>query len=197
MGDMAETSPNPMLERHARALELFTDRVCAVRPEQWDAPTPCGDWSVRDLVNHLTVEQMWVPPLVKDGHRVAEVGQVFEGDKLGDDPLGAWEWAADGARKAFGAPGALERTVHLTYGDSSGADYCAEMVADAVVHSWDLARAIGFDERLPEDLVHFAARRVAPHAALLEKSGLFAAAVDPPPGADAQTRLLCLLGRRP
>lgn len=71
------------------------------------------------------------------------------------------------------------------------------MVADLVVHAWDLSRAIGFDERLPEELVSFAVDEITPYAGELEKSGLFGARVTPPTGADAQTRLLCLLGRRP
>ena len=71
------------------------------------------------------------------------------------------------------------------------------MTADAVVHTWDLSRAIGADERLPESLVAAALREVEPYAGALEGSGLFAAPVQPPAGADAQTRLLCLLGRRP
>ncbi|MEV0263546.1 TIGR03086 family metal-binding protein [Streptomyces sp. NPDC050617] len=194
---MADAQHNPLLTRHAEALDLFTERLGAVRPDQWDAPTPCAEWTVRDLVNHLTVEQLWVPSLVREGSSTDARGDAFDGDQLGDDPATTWVRAASAARAAFSEPNALERTVHLSYGDSSAADYCAEMTTDAVVHSWDLARAIGGDERLPGELVSFAARQVAPHAADLSKTGYFAEPVEPPPGSDPQTKLLCLLGRRP
>jgi uncharacterized protein (TIGR03086 family) len=188
---------NPLLIRHAEAQELFGARVHAVRDDQWETGTPCTDWTVRDLVNHLVAEQLWVPPLVRDRAMIEEVGDVFDGDMLGSRPADSWDTAARAARDAFTAPGALDRTVHLSYGDTPATNYCAQMVTDLVVHAWDLSRAIGADERLPEDLVNFAVREVTPYAAELEKSGLFAAPVDPPPGADVQTKLLCLLGRRP
>ncbi|MCQ8192852.1 TIGR03086 family metal-binding protein [Streptomyces rugosispiralis] len=186
---------NPLLTRHGEALDLFTERVHAIRPDQWDDPTPCTEWTVRDLVNHLAVEQMWVPPLVREGASVGDQSDALEGDLLGDDPVATWDVVATAARDAFREPGALDRVVGLSYGESPATHYCAQMTADAVVHAWDLARAIGADERIPKPLVDFSVREVAPYAADLEESGLFAAPVEPPAGADAQARLLALLGR--
>ncbi|WP_189189841.1 TIGR03086 family metal-binding protein [Streptomyces albiflavescens] len=197
---MSTTKPppaNPLLTRHAEALDLFGDRVHAVRDDQWDAPTPCTDWSVRDLVNHLVSEQLWVPALVRDGAMIEAIGDTFDGDMLGRNPAASWDTAARSARDAFAGPGALDRRVHLSYGDTAATDYCTQMIADLVVHAWDLSRAIGADEQLPDDLVKFTVRAVTPYAAELEKSGMFAAPVEPPRGADMQTMLLCLLGRRP
>ncbi|MEI5097610.1 TIGR03086 family metal-binding protein [Streptomyces sp. PmtG] len=193
---MSATDDRDLLERHGQALDLFTAKAHAVRANQWHGPTPCARWTVHDLVNHLTAEQLWVPPLL-EGATLESVGEAFDGDQLGPDPLASWDTAAGASRAAFRAPGALTRTVHLSYGDSTARDYCAQMVTDLVVHAWDLARATGSDEHLPDDLVALAAREVAPYAADLAKSGLFAPAVAPPPGADAQTALLCLLGRTP
>ncbi|MFE2447094.1 TIGR03086 family metal-binding protein [Streptomyces sp. NPDC059426] len=188
---------NPLLARHGEALDLFTERVHAIRPNQWDDPTPCTEWTVRDLVNHLAVEQMWVPPLVREGASVADQGNALEGDLLGDDPVATWDVVVAAARDAFREPGALDRMVELSYGESPATQYCAQMTADAAVHAWDLSRAIGAEERIPKPLVDFSVREVAPYAADLEESGLFAAPVEPPAGADAQTRLLALLGREP
>jgi uncharacterized protein (TIGR03086 family) len=190
------SSDRDLLDRHAEALQLFTDRVHAVRDDQWSAPTPCTEWSVRDLVAHLTSEQLWVPSLVTEGLTVAEVGDAYDGDVLGDDPVAVWDRAAAGAREAFAAPGAFGRTVHLSYGDTAADAYCAQMVSDAVVHSWDLARAIGADEGLPEDLVAFTRREVEPYAKGLSQTGLFAPAVRTEKDAHPQTQLLALLGRR-
>ncbi|MFD0415085.1 TIGR03086 family metal-binding protein [Streptomyces sp. NPDC127108] len=194
---MSATDTTRLLRHHGRAVDLFTDRVHAVRADQWDAPTPCAEWTVRDLLGHLVVEQLWVPPLVRDGATLASVGDSFDGDVLGPDPVASWDTAADAARAAFAGPGALDRTVHLSYGETPAADYCAQMVTDLVVHAWDLSRAIGADEHLPDDLVADAVREVTPYAAELSKTGLFAPAVQPPSGADAQTALLNLLGRTP
>ncbi|MFJ8848831.1 TIGR03086 family metal-binding protein [Streptomyces sp. NPDC102437] len=196
MASASVASVSEILERHGEALRLFTDRVHAVPEDQWSAPTPCTEWTVRDLVAHLTAEQLWVPPLVTGRRTVAEVGDAFDGDVLGDDPVAAWDRAAAGARRAFEAPGALEGTVNLSYGDSAADSYCAQMVADAVVHAWDLSRAIGADERLPARLVDFADREVGPYAKDLSQSGLFAAPAETAPDADPQTRLLALLGRQ-
>ncbi|MFB6875048.1 TIGR03086 family metal-binding protein [Streptomyces sp. NPDC056323] len=196
MASASVASVSEILERHGEALRLFTDRVHAVRGDQWSAPTPCTEWTVRDLVAHLTAEQLWVSLLVTERRTVAEVGDAFDGDVLGDDPVAAWDRAAAGARRAFEAPGALEGTVNLSYGDSAADAYCAQMVADAVVHAWDLSRAIGADERLPARLVDFADREVGPYVKDLSQSGLFAAPVKTAPDADPQTRLLALLGRQ-
>ncbi|TXL87654.1 TIGR03086 family metal-binding protein [Streptomyces sp. IB2014 016-6] len=186
---------DPLLDRHGEALDLFTDRVHAVDADQWRAGTPCTEWSVRDLVNHLTSEQLWVPPLVSEGRSMAEVGDAFDGDVLGEDPVATWDRAAAAARAAFAERGALERTVQLSYGVTPVAAYCSQMVLDAVVHTWDLSRGIGVNERLPRPLVDFALKEVEPYAGSLSGSGLFDAPLEPPPGADAQTRLLAMLGR--
>ncbi|MDX3517145.1 TIGR03086 family metal-binding protein [Streptomyces scabiei] len=192
-----DTTARALLARHTLAQDVFGARVHAVREDQWGADTPCAAWSVRDLVNHLVSEQLWVPCLVRDGCMIEEVGDTFEGDLLGTDPAASWETAARSAREAFAAPGALDRTVHLSSGETPAVAYCGQMVADLVVHAWDLARAIGADERLPDALVSFATDEITPYAGELAKTGLFEAAVPPPAGADAQTRLLCLLGRTP
>ncbi|MEV3988106.1 TIGR03086 family metal-binding protein [Streptomyces sp. NPDC049837] len=187
--------PSSLLARHGEALDLFGERVHAVRPDQWDAPTPCTDWTVRDLVNHLTAEQLWVVPLLRERRTVADVGDAFEGDVLGDDPVAVWDRAAAECREAFLEKGAMDRTVHLSYGPTQATAYCSQMTSDLVIHAWDLSRAIGADERLPHDLVEFTVREVSPYADSLAGSGLFAPRLKTPPDADEQTRLLAMVGR--
>lgn len=186
-----------ILEWYRKATGLFSDRVHAVHEDQWGAPTPDTEWSVRALVNHLTVEQLWVPPLVSEGATTEQIGDALDGDRLGDDPVGAWDAALSGARKTFGEPGALDRTVSLSFGETRAAAYCSQMTLDAAVHSWDLSRAIGADEQWPDGLAAVCLREVEPYAGELTGSGMFADPVEPPEGADDRTRLLCLLGRRP
>jgi uncharacterized protein (TIGR03086 family) len=184
------------LELHAVAMDEFGLRVGMIREDQWDAPTPCEGWTVRDLVDHLVVEQLWVPALL-GGATVAEVGDRFDGDRLGPDPVGRWHRAAAEAQTAFAAPGALDRDVHLSYGTVPCRRYCREMAADLAVHAWDLARALGVDERIDPVLMAAAYDHLAPMAGELTGTGLFAAPVPVPDDADAQTRTLALTGRRP
>ena len=179
-----------------RAVEGFGRRVAVVRPEQWGDPTPDEEWDVRALVNHVLVEDLWAPPLL-DGLTLEEVGDRFEGDQLGDDPQGAWRKAAAEAVIAVSRPGVLDRTVHVSFGDIPGREYVSQLVTDHAVHAWDLARAIGADERLDPDLVAFAYEFLAPQVDGWRGAGVFGPAVELPAGADSQSTLLALTGRRP
>ena len=107
-----------LVDLFRRNVARFGDRVADVQPDRWDRPTPCEGWDVRELVNHVTGEQLWAPHLVA-GETVEQVGDRYDGDVLGDDPVGAWRRAAPGSVEAFAEPGALDRTVHLSYGDES------------------------------------------------------------------------------
>ena len=121
-----------------RAADGFGRHVHAVGDGQWHDPTPDTEWDVRMLVNHVTVEQLWVPPLVQ-GATVADIGESLDGDQLGADPVASWDAAVNASRAAFGAPGALDGTVSLSAGAKPTAEYCWEMTTDALIHSWDLA----------------------------------------------------------
>lgn len=181
------------LKHYLRALDRFGATVRAVGPDQWHARTPDEDWNVRELVNHVLVEQLWAPPLL-DGASIDDVGDRFDGDQLGDDPAATWRSAEAGARAAFSADGALERTVALSYGDTPARAYAQQMTDDLLLHGWDLARAVGADERLDPELVRSALDRADPEH--LAGSGLFGKPIDVPADADAQTRLLAAYGRR-
>jgi uncharacterized protein (TIGR03086 family) len=183
------------LTLHPRALDGFGRRVRAIAPDQWGNPTPCTEWNVRDLVAHLVSEQRWAPPLLA-GQTPADVGDRFTGDVLGENPARAWDEAAAGSRKAFAEKGALQRTVTVSYGETSAEHYLFEMIADLVVHAWDLARGIGGEEALDPELVRVVHGRTAPHADQLAASGLFDPPIPVEAGADEQTKLLALFGRR-
>src|SRR2546422_7260815 len=110
----------PVLYR--RASDRYGSLVDAVGDEQWGQPTPCSEWDVRTLVNHLVNENLWVPPLF-EGKTIADVGDRFDGDVLGDDPAAAWSDAASPAVFAIAGDGAMERIVHLSFGDVPGSEY--------------------------------------------------------------------------
>ncbi|MGK5629849.1 TIGR03086 family metal-binding protein [Streptomyces sp. URMC 123] len=185
-----------LLDAFDRALPEFDRRVHRVRRDQWTRDTPCSDWSVRDLVGHLTVEHLWAPWLLR-GATLAEVGDRFDGDVLGDHPVRAWERAAAGSREAFHRPGALEGEVHTSGGPTPATEYAWQMIGDLTVHAWDLARGMDDDDRLDEELAEAVYEGVARRADDWRGSGLFEAPVDVPASAPAQDRLVGLLGRRP
>ncbi len=205
MSAQAENSPTAAVREQdvqrlfAQALDTFDRAVAAVGDDQWSAPTPCTDWDVRALVGHLVTEQLWVSPMLS-GETMEEVGDRFDGDSpahiVGADPRAAWRAASNASRALATAPGALDATVHASYGDVPALRYLAEMTMDATVHAWDLARAVGADERLPQELVQLGLSMVEANRDLLAASGLFAEPVPVPAGSEPQVRLLALLGRR-
>lgn len=184
-----------LIEQFTHALTEFSSRVELVGDAQWSDPTPCTEWDVRTLVAHMVDEARWAPYLLSGG-TVSDAGDRFAGDPLGDDPKAAWRESAGAAREAFAVDGALDRTVSVSSGEMGARDYLWEMTVDATVHAWDLARAIGADERLDPELVRriHTQREKDPHAFV--ESGLFRPPVQVAAHADLQARMLGLMGRR-
>jgi uncharacterized protein (TIGR03086 family) len=168
--------------------------VHGVTEGQWSAGTPCAEWDVRTLVNHVVGEIKWAVPLFA-GRTIAEVGDQFDGDLLGDDPVGAWDAAAPGAIDAVRDPGAMDRIVHLSFGDFPGSEYAMQLIADLVVHGWDLARATGQDETIDAELVAVVAQWFGGVASAYREGGAVAPRPEVAPDADSQTLMLAEFGR--
>ncbi len=183
-----------IVELHARAVEAFGARVRSIVDGQWHEPTPCSDWDVRALVNHLVGESLWTAPLF-EGKTIAEVGDRFDGDVLGSDPAAAWDASEGPALAALRGEGAMDRIVHLSFGDVPGSVYAWQLFFDYLIHGWDLARAIGAVERLDPELVQAAAEWFATQEEQYRQGGVIAERPDVPDGVDAQTRLLAMAGR--
>jgi uncharacterized protein (TIGR03086 family) len=181
-------------ELYRRAQAAFGARVHAIADDRWTAPTPCPDWDVRALVNHLVYELRWAVPLL-DGWTIAEVGDRFEGDLLGDDPAGRWDQAAEAALAAVDGAGAMDRTVHLSFGDFPGRDYAMQLFADLLIHGWDLSVATGQDTRLDPELVTACAAWFAGVADGYRQAGAVGARPHLADDADPQARLLAEFGR--
>lgn len=172
----------------------FDRRMHQVRADQWGAPTPCTEWTVRDLVNHLVYEQLWAPLTVR-GATVAQVGDRFEGDVLGTDPLKVWTEASAEARAAWLEPDVLTRDVEVSFGRIPAQAYGWQMTADLAIHAWDLAKGIGADERIDAELASTLHEVLAPQVPSWQGIGIVAPPVPVPDSADIQTRLLALFGR--
>jgi uncharacterized protein (TIGR03086 family) len=184
-------------ELHRRSVEGFMDRLEACDGAAWDGPTPCTDWDVRALVNHVVYENLWTVPLM-EGATVEEVGDRYEGDVLGDDPLRSARAAADAATMAAASGIVAGRTVHLSFGDTPAEEYAYQLAADHIIHGWDLAVATGGDRSIDPELVEALATWFADREELYRSSG----ATGPPPAdpasaIDPQSRLLLAFGRDP
>ena len=180
---------------HEQALEHTGRYVAGVKAGQWGAPTPDAEWDVRQLLNHVVSGNFWVSPLV-EGKTIDEVGDRYDGDLLGDDPVAAYQQSAKDAAAAVNAPGAMQAPCAVSYGPVPGEIYAGHRFIDVLIHGWDLAKATGQDTNLPADLVEACFEIVEPQKDLLAASGMFGSDVKVPDGADRQTRLLAELGRR-
>ena len=179
---------------YRRSVEGWTARVEAVRPDQWSLPTPCEDWDVRALVNHVVGEDVWTEPLMR-GSTMEEVGDRFEGDLLGDDPHEAAREAASGATGAVAETLPTQGKVHLSYGEEDMGEYVAQLTADHLIHGWDLAVATGGASELDDDLVEAVAEWFAEREEMYRSAGAIGERVEA--AGDAQSQLLARFGRDP
>src|SRR6266545_155844 len=194
--DREKRMADELVELHGRGGRRFAALVAGVGSEQWHDDTPCSEWDVRMLVHHMLSEQRWVPPMF-EGLTIEQVGDRFEGDLLGDDTStwpGLLASSMEEAHAVVAQPGALDRTVHLSFGDVSGQEYVMQLTADLAIHAWDLARATGQDDVLDPDAVALLLPWTEANADLVAGSGMFGSRIDPGPGAPDYVRLLGLLG---
>ncbi|MCC8249399.1 TIGR03086 family metal-binding protein [Saccharothrix luteola] len=185
-----------LLDAHERALAGVTRLVERIEPGEWANDTPCTEWTVRDLLNHLVAEQLWVPPLLA-GSTIEEVGDRFDGDVLGDDPVGSWRAAAGAARDALVRDGALEQDVHLSRGPTPATYYAWELTLDLAVHGWDLARGVDAGSPLDAELAEALLGVFDDEDQGWREWGDFGTPAAVEPDADPPARLVALLGRRP
>ena len=185
---------------HRRSVEGFAARVDALdglSAERWAGPTPCADWDVRALLNHIVYEDLWTVPLM-EGATIAEVGDRYEGDLLGDDPLVTARAACDMAVTAAASGIVAGQTVHLSFGDVPAEEYAHQLAADHIIHGWDLAVATGGDTSMEPEMVEALGAWFAGNEAAYRSAGAIAErpAGDGTPG-DAWSELLRAFGRDP
>ena len=176
---------------HRRALAATGEIVGRITPAQLDAPTPCEDYDVRGLLNHLISGNFWVAPLV-EGKTIADVGAAFDRDFSVEE----YDPSAEQANAAFSGPGAMQKPVAVSYGPVPAEVYAGHRFIDVLIHGWDLAKATGQDATLDPELVNACFEVITPQLDLLKASGMFGSEVEVADDADAQTKLLATLGRR-
>ena len=181
--------------QYRRAL-LNTGRiVVGVRPEDLPKPTPCKDWDVRLLLNHIIGGNKMFAELARGG-RVESSGVMD--DYTLPDPGSNYLASADDVLAAWAEPGALERRVHMTFGDIPGSAAVSIHFLDIVVHGWDLARATGQDTTIEPDIA--AEALDISHGLLspeLRATGVFGPEVELSDDHPLHDRLVAFMGRRP
>ena len=182
---MSETA-----DRFRKVAGGCTARVQSVPAGAWDNAAPCSGWVARDVVRHLVG---WLPAFF------GRYGVEFTpGPSVDDDPAAAWVAVRDTIQQALDDPAVAARESETPMGPTTLEGSVGMIViADVLIHTWDLARAAGLDERLDADEVERLAGFMQMSDEQLRSSGQFGPAVPVPDTADAQTKLIAFSGRQP
>jgi uncharacterized protein (TIGR03086 family) len=171
--------------------------VRGTTPEQLSLGSPCTEWTVRDVINHITGGATMFAVCVEEGSVPDDLlGTLMAGDNLGDDYVGSWEAASSRAVAAFDAPGALDKTVSLPFGEMPAGVALNIAVFDVLTHAADIASATGQtieDTALVDTALEVGHQMIGPE---LRVPGVFEAEQPAPEGASSMQRLLAFAGRK-
>jgi len=183
---------DPTADRYRKVAGRFTEVARSVPVGAWDEPAPCEGWVARDVVGHLVG---WVPALLRDGAGI----DLPNGPSVDDDPAEAWERLSADIQALLDDPSTSALQFDHPRAGRHTLDQAVGMfiLGDVLVHTWDLARATGQDERLDPDEVHAMLVGLESFGDGLEQSGQYGARVQVPDDADELTRMIALTGRQP
>ena len=173
-----------LLDLYKRASDWTAEKVEGAK-SQLDAQTPCEDWKVRDLINHLLGGNQYFQRAARGEQAAPPQGPPA--DLMGDDPVADYKKERDETLAAYGEPGVLEKM-----GTSLGIVFVEQLV-----HGWDLAKATGQETKMPEDLAESAFQMVYGRMTDEQRGNFFKSEVKVPDDASAQEKLLAYAGRKP
>src|SRR6478735_11826839 len=159
---------------HRAALDATRVVVAGITPDQWSLPTPCDDWDVRALLNHVVAGNWWASRLAA-GETIEAVGAAYDGDVVGSVAIDAYDASATAAAAAFEADGALDAPCAVSYGPVPGSVYAGHRFVDVLIHGWDLATATGQPSPVTPELAAACWEGVEPQKSVLRGSGMFGA----------------------
>lgn len=190
-------------DRFRRVAEGFQARIAAVPADRWDSPSPCPGWTAREVVGHVINEARRTlaavggrQPEPLHGVAVADMGSLPE-LSADADLAAAWRQVGAGLTAAIDDPDCRRAELPTPVGPLPFADTLEMLPEDVLIHTWDLARATGGDERLDPEAVRHVHAHLRPLDEALRQPWAFGPKVPAPPGADEQTEFLCFVGRRP
>jgi uncharacterized protein (TIGR03086 family) len=150
-----------------------------------DGATPCDEWNVRTLMNHMLDTQHYFVGAAR-GEEVSPPSPKPP-ELLSDDPVRDFDRARAATLSTFGEPGVIEKT-----GPSLGIAF-----ADQLLHGWDLAKATAQDATMPEGLSAAAYEMIHGRFTDDQRKGVFNPEVAVGSDASAQDKLLAYTGRDP
>jgi uncharacterized protein (TIGR03086 family) len=173
-----------LLDLYGRASEWTLSRVAGAA-DKMDASTPCEQWDVGTLLNHMLDTQHYFVASAKGED--ASPPSPTPPQVLGDDPVADFDRARAETLKTFGKDGVIEKT-----GPSLGIAF-----SDQLLHGWDLAKATGQDATMPAGLPEAAYEMIHGKFTDEQRKGVFKPEVQLGPKASAQDKLLAYTGRDP
>jgi len=170
--------------------------VGGVRADQFSAATPCTDWDLRALLNHII---LWTAYSAERRARDEQVPEELMNADFVAEPGYAADYAAqlDKAVAAWYDPAAWERNLNVMGSPTPAADVGALLIAEMVLHGWDAAKASGQRYSAPEDVAQAALTAVQANAELYRTYQGFAGPVPVAASASALDRALAESGRDP
>ncbi len=179
------------------AVEPVLDVVRAIREDQLDAPTPCTDYTVRRLINHLLY---WGPSL--EGGARKEIVPPPETPEVEADMTDGWQDKLlayfTKLAASWGTPPAWEGTTHMGGPTEMAATLVGGMVVgEVVVHGWDLARATGQSPEWDAGLLAYVHKELEANVQWGRDLGVYGPEVPVPADAPMIDRILGMTGRNP
>jgi uncharacterized protein (TIGR03086 family) len=188
--DSAGAPDSHLIDQLARSFSAVEGLVSNVRPDQWSAPTPCSDWTVRQVIAHLTGMNRVFGALLANEPMPPRTDPPADADLLDD-----LHESSARLQAAFARPGVLGSTYRSPLGTTTGADRARIRLYDLLAHGWDLAQATGQPAGLPEDIAQ-ACLAFARHQLRDEdRPGRFDPPRPSPRDASAVEQLVAFLGR--
>jgi len=186
---------NDMAKLLVMAMDSCLNTVKGVDTGAWDT-NAMGEWSTKDVVNHVTYEALWVKDLF-EGQTIEQVGSKYDGDVVGDDPVGAFANSIAAAKTVVSQPGAMESTTYLSGGPTPGGEYAMQLFQDFLIHGWDVAVGSGQDRTLDTHFLECCLPVAELTREIYAESGAVGDNQAVSADAGLQDRVLSLLGRTP
>jgi uncharacterized protein (TIGR03086 family) len=184
------------LDDYRRAQDAFEAVLTAVPSEEWDMPSMCAEWAVRDVAGHLIWGQNQLRHWAlgqEYGNLDGAPGAAHPAVLATSDPLQTYHQARAAADECLSEQ-TLNRPVRLpALGETPLSALIPLLITDHLGHAWDIGHALGVDARFDDDLVSVSYDWARTH--ILRAPGFFGPELLSPPEADAQTRWLAYLGR--
>lgn len=177
----------------ARVADQITECVLAIDAKDLGNQTPCDDWNLKQLLNHTVYELLWMPDLLA-GKTVAEVGDKYDGDVLGDVFHTAWEDAVAAAKDAA-EKADIKSSVHLSGGDKPVDEYLEEMAMEVLIHGWDICQSLGYTLLFEPDVAQAVYDITLPHKEELMANGSVKETIEVPADSPVEVKLLGIMGR--